>query len=451
MPYPFQLPTTSATPLSQSLTSYTHPSLPLTATTHRHSLRQCLKSWKRTPPAQQQSQLPQLIQAITAYLPYLFALDAGLSGKAVAGEELDVVLVSEVIVEWKPVLSKTERESARAGRVRLKSLESELAFTLLTLALAHILAARTHLRVLLADTPDSFSLTTRSAQHAKALRSMLDAHSILTYLLPRTQSAPTPPVADISPSAISALQSLTLADATLLFVAKDDPYPAALAEARSKSSTEWMYKAPSLGKVRAGLFARCCLEAAAHASRAHSLFSAASTSTGGGTGRSIDELGLGIAWLRGAKTELGLAVAGSEDADADTGAKRSGLAKLKSSWKESREAKKVQTHTAWGADGGRAEEALILDDLERKWMKTNDTIGVQTIPGYAALLAGMPSGRDPLREMLRPWKVPVLDAEEVARMRAPPESGDRVEEGESSGDDDSVVPGAFPEGVGAYY
>jgi hypothetical protein len=74
--------------------------------------------------------------------------------------------------------------------------------------------------------------------------------------------------------------------------------------------------------------------------------------------------GEGIAWIRGARAELGFGK-GEEG----------GFGKLRREWKEKREDKRIlQNDADWGADAGRLEEAKVLDMLEKKWVKQNDTV-----------------------------------------------------------------------------
>ena len=83
------------------------------------------------------------------------------------------------------------------------------------------------------------------------------------------------------------------------------------------------------------------------------------------------KVGEGISWLLGAKKELGFS--------ADEAGKMKGISKLKKEWKEKREDRRVQKGDAdWGADAGRFEEGRVLDMLEKKWVKMNDTVSPLT-------------------------------------------------------------------------
>jgi hypothetical protein len=48
--------------------------------------------------------------------------------------------------------------------------------------------------------------------------------------------------------------------------------------------------------------------------------------------------------------------------------------RLKKGWEEKREDKRVEKGSHWGADAGRAEEQRVLEMLEKKWVKMNDTV-----------------------------------------------------------------------------
>jgi hypothetical protein len=402
MPYLFALPTTSYTALSPSLTSSTHPSLPLTATSHRSVLRTVLKNHKRLPPTSQTSNLPTVLSAIQTYLPYLFALDAGLCGSKVAGEEIDVVLVKELEFEWRATLSAGAKVAGyEAKRTKVKSLESEIGFVLLTLAEVYALMARGELRLLVDSKSEMLGAEARTKVIATAMKYLVEANGVLNYLLARTQqqgaaaaaAVLADPVPDTSLPVLHALAELTMAEATLIAVLKDDPYPALVAESKSKTSKDWMFKSPSIPKVRAHLYARLCLAAAEHAARAQGMLGKAPKGDKGvdeslrkyaddlrrtARGKAVrffaidkeseGKIGEGLAYLRGAKSELGFA-----GSDEDNG-KASTFSKLKKDWREKREDKKIEKDSEWGADAGRFEEGRVVDMLEEKWKKTNDTV-----------------------------------------------------------------------------
>ncbi|KAG9827046.1 pH-response regulator protein palC, partial [Aureobasidium melanogenum] len=224
--------------------------------------------------------------------------------------------------------------------------------------------------------------------------------------------------------------------------------------------------APSIPKVRAHLFARLCICASDHAQRA-----AASLAPGIGALDSsllnyVDDLrrtsrakaarflacdaeatgktGEAIAYLRGARRELGLAPL-EQDAS-----KRKGWKGIKQSFAEKREDRRVEKGADdWGLDAGKLEEARVLEWLEVKWVKLNDTINTQIIPASEPLMAAMPSGRE--YHSPKPFSPPTLDASLLARLRVPVDPHPNAFRGneEDSGDEAPrhepvVVPGAFP-------
>lgn len=388
MPFPFVLPTTSNISFTDYFSSSTHPSLPLAATSCRGVLRDALKRHKRLAPQSQPSNLSTVLSALNEYIPYLSALDAGLSGAKISGEEVDVVLAKELEVEWRSTLSATI-PGREPPRVKLRSLESEIFFVLTTLAYVYSLLARSQLHGLYNATLPTTEQ--RAAAITSAMGFFIKANSIHTYLVNRAGQWSTPAsTVDISVPAQSALASLTVAEATLITVLKDDPYPAVVLEERNKISKDWMFKSPEIPKVRAHLFARLCLAAAEHAAKAQGMLGRASkvnesllkyvddlrrTARGkacrflGIDAELAGKAGEGIAWLRGANKELGFASVG-----ADEDKKAKGFTKLKKDWAEKREDRKVEKGIDWGTDAGKFEEGRIVEMLEKKWVKMNDTV-----------------------------------------------------------------------------
>jgi len=400
MPYPFALPTTSAFSFSSCFNCESHPSLPLNTSTYRGVVRDTLKKHKRLPPGSQAANLSLVISSINGYVPYLFAVDAGLSGRSVGGEPVTVVASTALKIEWRPTLSENLVPGKEAGRVKIHSLGHEGSFALSTLANAYTLQARAALQPLYVTTVAPVGSQERQAAITTASKHLLDAAAVYGFLEARAaqqqqQPPPPPPCADISPPVLRAQAALAHAEATLLAVLKDDPYPAVVAQDRNRNDTEWMYKAPDIPKVRAHLFARLCLAAAEHAALASSLCQ--------GVGRSrlsdafvryIDDLrrtsrakacrffgidadlggqgGQAIGWLRAGLLELGVEVK-----NGGGGGKKSGglgLGKLKREWSEKREDRRVEKGESWGADAGKLEETRVLEMLEAKWSKQNDTV-----------------------------------------------------------------------------
>jgi hypothetical protein len=465
MPYPFQLPTTGSVLLSDYLTSSSHPSLPLTATTKRSVLKDALKKHKRLSAKDQAAHLPAVQDAVKAYIPYLLALSSASGYRDVGSERVDVDIVKPLEVEWRTTVSAT-LPGREPPRPKCVGLHHEIAFTLNSLAYTHALLARSQLRMLHGSTvlsPDQ-----RTAAIGAAMKHLLEAHSIHTYLLslPSVSAAKDSPP-DTQPSTISALASLALAEATLTVVSKDDPYAAAVSDDRNENNTDWMFKAPTIPKVRSRLFAGICLAAAEHASTASGLLSssgridedltkyatdlrrtargkaarflAISSELSGSTGEAL-------AYIAGARRELGLSPQALSDSTA-----RKGLRGLKHSWQEKREDRKLASSKGtadWGLDAGRLEEARVVEMLEAKWDRENSTVNVQVVPDSEPLMRQLPSARE--YHSVQLWNPPVLDSGALAAMRAPPEPVDGAFRGEEedSGGEDRYARGAEP--VGAF-
>lgn len=392
MPYSFQLPTTSALAYTSFLTSTTHPSLPFTASTHRDVVRSVLKKHKRLSSQSKAFNLNTVLSALEGYAPYLFALEAGLSGMPVSDEEIEITLVKEIEVEWRTSLIGT-LPGREAPRVLGKGLDYEILFVLNTLAHVSTLLAQSQLRMLYASiSPKNEQRTTIIAT---ATKNLLKTNSIYAHLAFRFDDATIfPSVIESNPSVQGALAALALAEATLLAVLKDDPYPAVVAQGRNKNDTEWKFKAPEIPKVRAHLGARLCLAAAEHAEKAEAMLNALGVSRPAKIDGTLvtyitdlrrtarakacrlfginaelgGETGLGIAWLLAGQKELGFTDTNGE------GSKLKGLAKLKKDWTERKEDKKIEKGGEWGSDAGRLEEARIIQMLEKKWSKMNDLV-----------------------------------------------------------------------------
>ncbi|KAF1824408.1 uncharacterized protein K489DRAFT_408788 [Dissoconium aciculare CBS 342.82] len=484
MPFPFVLPTTSSVLLPDYYDSVTHPSLPLAATTHRSVLKDALKKYKRSSPSERLSNLPALQEAIAGYLPYLQALNAGSGYRDVGPEKLDIEVKKPLEVEWRSTLSAAF-PGREPPRPKLVGLHNEVAFALTTAAYIQTQLARSQLRLL------SGSAAVPSEQRpgiiTAAIKHLLDAHSIHTYMLTlpslsAAAAARDAPI-DIHPSTISALASLSLSEANLTVVAKDDPYAAAVADSRNESNTDWMFKAPTIAKTRLRLLATICLAAAEHAATASGLFAQSAGKLDEDLVRYAGDLqrtargkamrffaleadstaktGEALAWLQGARRALGLPAA--SDAGGDGDGRRKGLRGLKQTWQERREDRRVETrHSDWGADAGRLEEGRVVETLERKWERENRLVNIQAVPPLEPLLAGMPGGRE-FPHQIRPFSLPELDAAEFARLRAPldpdevaysrrggeeADSGDEAPRGAGPGH--GAPAGAFPGTAGEY-
>jgi hypothetical protein len=391
MPFPLTLPTTSSFSFSSCFSSDSHPSLTLSASTYRGVLRDALKKHKRLPAAEQSSHLSSILLNINNYLPYLLAIDAGLSNQPIAGEEVDVVLKSTPVLEWRPTISGDVIPGREAARLKIQSIEYEIYFALSTLAYTYTLLSRTSLQPLYSVASASPTPEQRTSCITTASKNLLLAASIHDYLSTRSdQTTLEPPCTDIAKSTFRALKSLALAEATLLAVLKDDPYPAAVSQDRNKNDQEWMIKAPDIPKVKAHLFARLCLAASEHAANAKALLGAKDRGkidpellqyvedlrkTGRGKACrffGIDaelggQTGEGIAWLRAGMHELGYS-------SKEEGKLGLSFGRLRKEWTEKREDRKVEKGAAWGSDAGKAEEGRVMEMLDKKWTKMNDTV-----------------------------------------------------------------------------
>ncbi|KAK1600721.1 pH-response regulator protein palC [Colletotrichum navitas] len=464
MPFPFTLPTTSAFSFSSSFSSNTHPSLPLSSSTYRGVVRDALKKHKRLPPTSQSSHVSTVVGALNGYIPYILAIDAGLNPATQSGDYINLNTKAPPSIEWRPTLSDNAVPGRERSRVKIQHVEHEIFFTLSTLANSYTLIARAALHPLYVATQATLGNQQRTAAIQTATKYLLDAASIYDYIASRAERVQVePPCSDVSPSTLRAMSSLALAEATMLAVLKDDPYPAIIAQDRNKNDREWMYKAPEIPKVRAHLFARLCLAAAEHASQAFSLCQAAgrgSSKVNEGILRYLEDLrrtcrakacrffgidaeiggqvGTAIAWLQAGLQELGV--------ESKYSNKSSGFGRFKKEWGEKREERKVEKGTTWGADGGKGEETRVIEFLEGKWHKLNDTMNVQIIPPIGPLLAQMPSGRE--MHTLKPYQPPMLDRSILEAMRAPPERSDDYGDALSSEDEAKGhpgPPGGYPE------
>lgn len=485
MPFPFVPSTTSHLTFQSNFTSTTHPSLPSAATSQRNLLRAALKTHKRLAVQDQASNLNNLISCLNDYLKYLLSIDLALGGRSIAGEEVDIALTKEVEVEWRPTLASSNVPGREVERIKGRGLDYEIAFVHQTFAVIQGLLARYYLLGLYSSTIPTAEQRLSYIQNAtKHLKS---AYSIHVYLTQRANSADSPPAfpsasVDVSTSVQAALQRLSHAEFNLLCVLKDDPYPALLVQSRNKDDKEWMIRAPTIPKVRTQVLTRLCIGASEHLAAASATLKSSSTESKRVSKDLIDyvddtrrtararacrfqaldcdltgQTALAIAWLSAGFSELGLDPPSSSTNSSSGGSKDtssrakanigSGLSKLKSSWHERKEDKRIEKGSArWGSDGGKAEETRILEFLERKFTKANNTINIQLVPEWRPLLATLPSGMNmPIDEK---WRPALLSEEELTQMRAPPESDDLGGGENSSGEEDEGVNGREP--VGAF-
>ncbi|KAL1964817.1 hypothetical protein VTN77DRAFT_6319 [Rasamsonia byssochlamydoides] len=502
MVYAFPLPTTSPLSFQTYLSSSTHPSLPQSASTARHALRLALKRHKRLPPRERETHLQTVLNALNDYLPYLFAISHGLSGKSVGssggggvGEEVEITLRAEIEVEWRPVLTSSSSLSLLkgmrdGGRIKGRGLDFEIAFVLGTLG--YVLSGLARVGVLrtlyAASTPTTEQRTAAVQAATKQLLQTSSVHSLLASSYSLAEGSSATAVPDFSSATQSALSSLALAEATLLAVLKDDAYTFACIQARNPHDKEWMVRAPEIPKVRALLFARLCVRAAEYAEQAAAgLGSVGAGGRNGSAAGKIDEdlvkyaqtlgkvarakacrffgvdaelagkVGEGIAWLRAGKGALGFKRALAPE---ETTGKGGTISRLKREWAERREERKLEKGNVGGGGGhngeldrgdgaGWEEECRVLDMLETKWVKMNNTVSTQVIPPSASLLSNLPSGRD-IHSAPGPYTPPSLDEDQLVRMRAPPDEGEQQLPGLGENDDSDEEgspgepPGAFP-------
>lgn len=386
MPYPFSLPSTSKLSFSAFANSSSHPSLPLATTTHRIVVRNALKAHKKLPPQSRPADLSTLLSNLQEYLEYLLALKAGLNGQSTHNESIDVALKSEISVQWRSTLTQGAPGKPSTW-VKGKGIEFEICFVLTAVAYIYNAQARAQLLALYGSvTPSTEQRIELITNATKLLLEVASIHAYLSSEYIETDAGSD--VVEVLSQTQAGLSSLALAEATLLAVLKDDPYPAVVAQDRNKNDKEWMIKPPEIPKVRAHLFARLCLAAGDHAGKAEAMLRATGrvdeslmryASDLRKTSRAracrffgIDaelggETGKAIAWLLAAKKQLGFS-------NADHGPKLKGIAKLKKDWTERREDKKMEKGGVWGSDAGRLEELRINEMLEQKWNKMNDTV-----------------------------------------------------------------------------
>jgi hypothetical protein len=389
MPFPFVLPTTNYVDLSPCFSSSTHPSLIQATTSERAQLRHVLKSHKRLEPAVQASNLRAVLDAVDRYLPYISSLETALSGKDVGGEHVDVTLVKEPEFEWRPMLSLRKTASLSSsmskGRWKQKGLDAELLFVWQIKAAVLSLLAKEELRPLLRTDVAPPEPEERKQYVVAAMKMLLQAHGIHKRQLELASAVEfdtRTAAPEILPQVQYGLASLAMAEATLAAVLKDDPFPVAMAEQTNAHSREWMYRTSSVDVNRTKMLGRICIAAAEHASKAagslknikdldddmkqysenlYMVCRAKAARFSGIAAEAEGQTGQGIAWIQAAKKELGI--------------KEKSMPKVLQNWKDKKEAERIeQGKMSWGMDAGKSEESRVLDMIERKWKKVNDTV-----------------------------------------------------------------------------
>lgn len=396
MPPFLNLPTTSSVSFVNVIDVPSHPSLPFAASSRRSQVRAALKAYKRATEAARPSHLPQVLNSLQEYLPYIVSIDAGLSDRTVTGEELHVILRQELDSEWRPIIATSILPSRGTARLKLKGFDAEVGFALLTYAAVRVLQAREELRWLVSANHELPTDESRKECVARASAALLDANCVYSYVSSRGHedgSSSSKRIADLSPEATQAMAKITLAEATLAIVSKDDVYFVAMVRAQNKQDTEWMFKAPTIAKSRLKLLARFCMAAAEHAQIAVGLLGSVSNRAENVKeyaellkrvararacrllGQDADEAGRtaeGIGWLQAARNELQHGDSSTASAEADK--KNRGFSKLKDGWKTRREEKKVEKGGDWGMDAGKSEETRVVSALLEQWEKQNNTV-----------------------------------------------------------------------------
>jgi hypothetical protein len=143
------------------------------------------------------------------------------------------------------------------------------------------------------------------------------------------------------------------------------------------------------------------------------------------------ENGKALAWVQAGLAELGLS-SSNHTSTSSTAKNRALFSKLKTDFIEKREERRLAKGkpATTAADGGVAEEARILEYLDAKFTKENDTVDVQIVPDWRPLVALMPGAMVfPVDEK---WAPTVLEEDELAAMRALPDAED-LEMGKAGG------------------
>ena len=451
MPVALSLPHISALSFANSLASESHPALPFRVTVARDILRSTLDEYHQEVNERKSSRLNSVKSAIDDYLPLLDALRRGLdSGCTAYGEHVNVILTGEVDVRWRSSIVPSRIAGKRPPKLEANGIDAEVVLTLSTLAATSYLAAKEQLRSLfdLHLRGDSLTIQLRTAKIASATDSLLLANSVYNGAVSFISANPYIELpTEISHAALSCLADLTIAEASLLAIAKDDPYPGLVAAQRNKNDIDWMIGAPKIPKVRAHLFARICVAAANHAdhgtatvksskfpanideivgatlqsylesvrcvARAKACrFAGIDAEADGATGRAIGWLHAALLQLRSKGSSL------NYSGDPIKPESNEGVrAKLQKRRVEKREDKLIEQYGDWGRDAGRAEELQIVEMLLAKWKRLNDTVDFQPLANARELVKSLPSGRE--FHSVRPWARPSLDEQILASMRAP--------------------------------
>ncbi|KAI9788431.1 MAG: hypothetical protein M1833_003006 [Piccolia ochrophora] len=392
MPFNFTLPTTSTFSFAQHFTSSTHPSLLLAATTHRSVVRDALKKHKRLAPASHPAHLPTVLDALNEYLPYVLTLRSALSSGTVSGVPVALTTTSTPLsFEWRPTLSSPSPGRPEPARLKLSHLDAEVLFVLTTTAYVYTLLSTTALS---ASQPN-YQIVTKHLLTAASFHK-----HISTTILPLPPPSPKTSTPELHPQTHTALSSLALSSATLLAIAKDDPYPSLTKP--SANPTDYLIAAPPPPPhVRALLLARLCIAASAHAATAAASLSSlqkplpalpayATSLSRAAKARACRFLGLDAERTGEVGTALGYLSAARTCLPSSSSTSSSSSSKLLT-----KPLRKDSTASSGPATAREeVEERRVLAFLEQKWSKTNDTVFNQRVAEREPLLAGLPGGRE---------------------------------------------------------
>lgn len=409
MPFAFVLPTIPALDLSTILSCPSHPALIQESTSSRAILRDRLKCYKRLRADRRPAAISGVQSALEIYISHLCTLVNAVTNPT---SQLRVEWTGACNASWRATLTST-LPGIDPPRVPVNDITNEFAFALQTLAYTYSLQARVSLLTINKTT--SVTTEQRAEYIASSMKLLLVAQSIhvattsLRLSQPSAKESKSLPPIDITSSTRSALADLTMSEATALAVHKSDPYAEAAAKNRDKDSKDWMISTPVMPQVRAHLFARLCITASDQATRCvGQLIQRTSANATGKISEALCDYveslrctcraramrflaidaeaaartGEAIAWLRAAKQELGLDLKAQEDN------KSSRFRDIRQSLAVKKLEKKLAKDAEGGdqtSDAGRAEEAVIVLWLERKWTKMNDTVSLRQLKFAQAL------------------------------------------------------------------
>lgn len=123
--------------------------------------------------------------------------------------------------------------------------------------------------------------------------------------------------------------------------------------------------------------------------------------------------------------------------------------KLRRGLSERKEARHLAASDGnWGLDAGRAEELKVLEALDDKWRKLNDSVMFQTLPETGELNKRIPSGRE--IHSLKIWEAPRLGGDEMRALKVEGAQAGYEEEVDSEEEVEKEVTVEYV-GKGGYY